>query len=230
MSSYEIVSVNVGRPKVLLEYDGGQVVSGIDKRPVDTATIALGALNLEGDGQADQRVTAAGGQVHGGPDKAVYALPSEHFARLTEIVGSDVGPGFMGENVTLAGALEDDVCVGDVWQWGDARLQVTSPRGPCYKLGIRIGRQATRTAIREEGLVGWYLCVLTPGTVPTTGAVTRVEQHPARVSIAAVHAALQDRGNVYPDLARLEALGVNVRAALLWRDRDLSGGVPESDG
>jgi MOSC domain-containing protein YiiM len=230
MPDYQLLSVNVAEPEVLLRWDGGDVVSAIKKRPVQAATVALSELNLDGDRQADTRPTPAGGQVHGGPDQAVYALPSEHFPSLSEIVGAPVGPGFMGENLTIAGALERDVCIGDVWAWGDARLQVSAPRGPCYKLGIRIGRQAARTAIRVEGLVGWYLRVLEPGIVPTTGVLSLVERHPARVSVAAVHAALQDVGTVYPELAGIDVLSVNTRAALLRRGRDVMGGVPEEDG
>ena len=176
----EVVSVNVARPAVLLEWPGGDVVSAIGKRPVDGGTLWLGRLNLDGDAQADTRPTPAGDQVHGGPDQAVYAFPVEHFAALDAIApaAARVGPGFMGENLSVRGAVEDDVCVGDVWAWGDARLEVTSPRGPCYKLGIRLGRQAMRTAVREQGLVGWYLRVLREGTVPRAGSDHRRRARP----------------------------------------------------
>ena len=135
----------------------------------------------------------------------------------------------MGENVTLGGAREADVCIGDTWQWGSAIVQVTAPRGPCFKLGIRIGRQAARKIIREEGLVGWYLRVLTPGVVPTEGSITLIERHPAGVTVEVAHRALQDRHAVYPDLADLEVMSTNLRAALMWRGRDTTGGVPEED-
>jgi MOSC domain-containing protein YiiM len=227
--SYEIVSVNVAVPRVLLQHASGDVVSAIDKRPVTAATLDLGPVNLEGDRQADTRPTPAGGQVHGGPDQAVYAFPVEHFARVGEIVGSGIGPGFMGENLSLRGALEADVHIGDTWRWGRALLQVTAPRGPCFKLGIRIGRQAARKVIREEGLVGWYLRVLTPGVVPTEGTITLIERHPAGVTVEAAHRALQDRHTLYPDLARVDAMSTNLRAALTWQDRDTTGGVPETD-
>jgi MOSC domain-containing protein YiiM len=225
----EIRSVNVGMPAVLLPWPTGDIISGIDKRPVSAASLALSSTNLEGDGQADQRVTVPGDQVHGGPHKAVYALPSEHLPRIAEIVGADVGPGYMGENVTIAGALEHDVNIGDVWAWGDARLQVTSPRGPCYKLGIRMGRQALRTVIREERLTGWYLRVLQPGTVPTTGAIEVVERDPAGVTVAAILGALYDRPRTFPVLASLDALSPALRAALVDPGRDITGGVPEQD-
>jgi MOSC domain-containing protein YiiM len=226
----EIVSVNVARPSVLLRHAGGEVVSGIDKRPVGTTTLRLTELNLDGDEQSDTRQTAAGGQVHGGPHQAVYAFPTEHYARVAELIGAEPWPGYMGENVTVRGATERDVCIGDVWAWGAATLQVTSPRGPCYKLGIRMGKQALRTVIREEVLTGWYLRVLQPGVVPTTGTIEVVERHPAGVTVEQVQRAVQDRHNTYPALADLDVLAPNVRFALRVPDRDIFGGVPEKDG
>jgi MOSC domain-containing protein YiiM len=229
VTTYEVVSVNVAMPKVLLEHSSGTVESAIEKRPVSGAIVWLSELNLDGDRQADTRPTRAGGQVHGGADQAVYAFPSEHFPRLAEIVGAPVGPGLMGENVTLWGAVEDDVRIGDTWQWGDAVLQITAPRGPCYKLGIQLGRQALRATIRAEGLVGWYLRVLHPGAVPVCGPITRSEQHSAGVTVAAAHRALQDHRGVYPELAALDVMSANLRAQLRHRGRDLTGGVPEED-
>lgn len=229
MESVEIVSVNTAKPPVLLRYAGGEVVSGIDKRPVDADALHLSYLNLAGDEQADQRPTPAGGQVHGGPDQAVYAFPVEHYPRVSELIGGPTWPGYMGENVTVRGAVEEDVFIGDIWSWGDAELQVTAPRGPCFKLGIRMGKQALRTAIREEVLTGWYLRVLREGQVPTSGAIRVVSRDGAGISVAAVQRAVQDRRNTYPDLAQHAALSINVRAALRVADRDIVGGVPEAD-
>ena len=230
MTVLGVVSVNVARPQVLLPWPSGDIISSIDKRPVDAATLLLGRLNLQGDEQSDTRPTPHGGQVHGGPDQAVYAFPVEHLPRISELRGRPAGPGFIGENVTVEGALEDDVRIGDVWAWGDARLQVTAPRGPCYKLGIRLGRQAMRTVVRAEGLVGWYLRVLVEGEVPVAGPIEVVEQHPAGITVGTVHRALQDRATTYPDLAGLDVMSAVVRGALRRRDRDLTGGVPEVDG
>lgn len=229
MEPLEIVSVNTARPSVLLRHPGGEVVSAIDKRPATAPSLVLTALNLDGDEQSDVRLTASGGQVHGGPDQAVYAFPAEHLGRIGELVGTDVGPGFVGENITVRGATEADVCIGDIWRWGDAELQVTAPRGPCYKLGIRMGKQALRTVIREEVLTGWYLRVLTAGVVPTTGTIGVVRRDAAGITVAAVQRALQDRRRTYPELARHPALSLNLRAALTIADRDIVGGVPETD-
>ena len=228
-SKLEIVSVNVSKPKVLLKWPTGDVISSIDKLPVEAETLRLTQLNLEGDEQSDTRSTPNGGQVHGGPHQAVYAYPSEHYVRLEALLGRSLPWVFVGENVTMAGALEDDVCVGDTWRWGNVLLQVSAPRGPCYKLGIRMGRQALRTVVREDGLVGWYLRVLEPGHVPTAGPIRVEDRHPAGITVARVQHALNDRANVYPEIAALDPLSPGVRRALLVRHRDLFGGVPEQD-
>jgi MOSC domain-containing protein YiiM len=106
---------------------------------------------------------------------------------------------------------------------------VTSPRGPCFKLGIRLGRHALRRWVREEGLVGWYLRVLRPGMVPTSGPLTVVERHPAGVSVLAVHRALQEPAAGPPALLDLEPLAGKIRRALRVAHRDLTGGFPERD-
>jgi MOSC domain-containing protein YiiM len=226
----EIVSVNVARPAVLLARPSGDIISGIDKRPVVGPSVRLTEINLEGDGQADTKESRFGGQVHGGPDQAVYAFPAEHYARFEATLERPIGPGFVGENLTVRGATEADVRIGDVWEWGEARLQVTCPRSPCYKLGIRMGRQALRRWVREEGLVGWYLRVLRAGTVPTSGRIVVAERHPAGVTVLEVHRAV-DGGGLGPEhLQHLEPLAEKARRKLQVAGRDVTGGVPERDG
>lgn len=225
----EIVSVNVARPALLVRWPTKDVLSAIDKRPVAAPSLFLSAINLEGDEQADTRPTPRGGQVHGGPDQAVYAFPSEHYTAFERQLGRPLAPGFVGENLTMRGATEADVCIGDIWTWGDALLQVTSPRGPCFKLGIRLGRHALRRWVREEGLVGWYLRVLRPGQVPTTGRIEVVERHPAAVSVREVHRALQQPAVGPSHLLKLEPLADKIRNLLQVVGRDLTGGLPERD-
>jgi MOSC domain-containing protein YiiM len=226
----EIVSVNVGRPAVLLARPSGDIVSGIVKRPVAGPSLRLTEINLEGDGQADTKESRFGGQVHGGPDQAVYAFPAEHYARFEATLERAVGPGFVGENLTVRGATEAEVRIGDVWAWGEALLQVACPRSPCYKLGIRMGRQALRRWVREEGLVGWYLRVLRPGTVPTSGRIVVAERHPAGVTVLEVHRAI-DGGGIGPaHLQELQPLAEKARRKLQVGGRDVTGGVPERDG
>lgn len=204
-----LLSVNVGLPSYLGEHRGRSVTSGIVKRPVTQETLWLDRLNLEGDGQADL-------EVHGGPDKAVYAYPSEHFPAWTEELQQDILPAAFGENLTVAGWLEDDVRIGDTWAWGDAVLQVSQPRWPCYKLTMhrRSGRVAPR--LRNTGRTGWYLRVLQEGRVPVAGPIEVVERHPAGVTVREVHEA-RLHGMSQDELMRLiavEALAGEWRAGL----------------
>jgi MOSC domain-containing protein YiiM len=225
----EIVSVNVGMPSVLLSRPSGDIISGIDKRPVTAPSLRLSTTNLDGDGQSDTKESRFGGQVHGGPDQAVYAFPAEHYPRFGAAMGRPAAFGLVGENLTLRGATEADVCIGDVWEWGEALLQVSVSRSPCYKLGIRMGRQSLRGWVRREGLVGWYLRVLRPGMVPTTGRITVVERHQDGVTVLEVHRAI-DGGGIGPArMQHLAPLATKARSKLKVGGRDLTGGVPEND-
>jgi MOSC domain-containing protein YiiM len=184
-----LLSVNVGRPRFLGPdpENGRRVVSAIDKQPVEVETLALDWTNLEGDRQADLRV-------HGGRDKAVYAYPSDHWPAWSVEEGREFGPASFGENLTLAGWTEDQVCIGDVWAWGEARLQISQPRGPCYKLEMHTGRDGMIERMRANGRTGWYLRVLQLGTVPTAGPLRIVERHPAGVTVLRTHRATEPGG------------------------------------
>lgn len=156
-----VTAVFVGRPEVIGEVRGRPVESAIGKARVDAPTIELGKTNLAGDRQADL-------SVHGGPDKAVYVYPREHYAAWHDD-GFAVDVGGLGENVSLAGATERDVLLGDVWRWGGALVQVSQPRAPCYKLALHSGRKDIGPRMIETGRTGWYVRVLETGTVPTSG-------------------------------------------------------------
>lgn len=169
-----IVSVNTGIVAPLGERRGRQVCSGILKRPVVSDTLQLNKLGLEGDEQEDQRIIGDK-RVHGGPLKAVYFYPRAHYELWVQELGQALAPGMFGENVTVDDMLEGDVRIGEVWQWGDAVLEVTGPRRPCYKLNMLRG-DGTAEAMMGNGRCGWYCKVLLRGTVPTHGTLTRVHR------------------------------------------------------
>src|SRR6266540_3860247 len=122
----KVLSVNVALPRDI-SVDGRTVSTGIFKEPVSGA-IKVRRLNLDGDRQADLRV-------HGGPDKAVYVYPSEHYEFWREELRQDLfGWGAFGENLTVEGVFEDSVSIGDSFRIGTAVFQVTQPRLPCFKL------------------------------------------------------------------------------------------------
>lgn len=203
-----LVSVNVGLPRVIGDTRWGKPIrSGIVKQPVTTASIYLDTLNLDGDRQADLTV-------HGGRDKAVYAYPVEHLPLWNDELGTDFVPGSFGENLTTAGWLEDDVRIGDVWAWGDARLQVSQPRSPCYKLATVAGRPDLLKRLVRTGRTGWYLRVLRPGTVPVAGPIQVIERDPAGVSVLLAH-----RASLPGALARVDVEAVALVDALApdWR-------------
>jgi MOSC domain-containing protein YiiM len=144
-------------------------LSAIRKRPVTTAVVRVGELGIDGDEQRETRLYG-GRPMHGGPDKAVYAYPHEHLPAWSELLDRDCGPGLFGENLLTGGALEDEVCVGDEWQWGSVRLRVTEPRTPCYKLDLVLGRTVKRLML-HGAMTGWYLAVVESGEAPASGTI-----------------------------------------------------------
>jgi MOSC domain-containing protein YiiM len=156
-----------------------------------TGPVYLGPMNLAGDGQADLAV-------HGGHDKAVLAYSADHYpAWRTELRLPEMGPGAFGENFTVGGVDEEAVCIGDSVTVGEALVQVSQPRAPCWKLARRWKRPDLPKRVVETGRTGWYLRVLRPGLVESGQPIVLVERpYPhftiARVNHAAYEAADRD--------------------------------------
>ena len=174
-----LVSVNVGLPEVIGKHRGKPITSGSRTRPVAGETIEVGRTNLAGDRQADLRV-------HGGPDKAVYAYPSEHLPWWNDQLPRETpfGPGAFGENLTTTGIDEGAARIGDVWRWGSALLQICQPRYPCFKLVLATEQSDMVKRFLAAGRSGWYLRVLEPGTAPVAGPIEVVAVDPAGVTVA----------------------------------------------
>ncbi|MBK6648479.1 MAG: MOSC domain-containing protein [Betaproteobacteria bacterium] len=161
---FTVLSVNCSVPRPLMA-NGRKVMSAIGKI-ARTGAVAVRRLGLDGDDQADP-------SVHGGLDKAVYAYPQEHYAfwqtrRLElglSLFEETLPHGFMGENLTLHGLLEQDVWVGDELHFAGCVLRVTEPRQPCFKFNSVMGfDQASRDMV-HRGYCGFYLAVKAPGQV-----------------------------------------------------------------
>jgi MOSC domain-containing protein YiiM len=173
-----VVSVNVGLPLQTV-WKGRTVTTGIFKQPVDHP-VRVSGVNLEGDGQADLTV-------HGGPDKAVYVYPAEHYPYWREALGRDLPWGMFGENLTVEGVpLEDEIAVGDRLRIGSAEFVVTQPRLPCFKLGIRFDDAAMvkRFFIAERS--GYYLRIATEGYVAAGDQIECLARHPAQVPVSEI--------------------------------------------
>ena len=208
---FELLSVNVGAREVIARWPNKDVESGIRKRPVTAEAIEVERLGLAGDHQADRR-RIRGVQVHGGAGKAVYAYPADHFDEWAAALGQELGPGAFGENLTIRGLTESDACIGDVWRWGEALLQISEPRGPCYKLDIHRGDERTGKVMNAVGCTGWYLRVLEPGHAPTSGRIEIESRHAASVPVLAVHRAWHGGDEVaLSELLELEPLGADLK-------------------
>jgi len=172
----DIKSVNVAQPQVLRRLKKGPVYSSINKSPVVLDEILLTYTNLQGDQQVDTKPKPDGRQLHGGNEKAVYVYPVEHYVFWRADLGLKLPIPSFGENLTTAGITEEEVHFGDKWQWGTALLEVSKPRQPCFKLMWHLGVKNIEELMWQNGCCGWYLRVLEPGIVPTTGTIEIIEQ------------------------------------------------------
>jgi MOSC domain-containing protein YiiM len=151
-----LLSVNVGKPRVIGEVRGEPVLSGIAKVPLESSTIFVGATNLDGDAQADL-------SVHGGVDKAVYCYPTDHWPWWEREQAFPCRPAAFGENLTVEGADETGVAIGDRFRWDEVLLEVSQPRAPCFKFAIYSKRPDAPALMTVSGRTGWYFRVIQEG-------------------------------------------------------------------
>ena len=160
----QLFSVNTARIERFVAADGKTLASAIRKR-ARAGTVAVGPLGLEGDEQANRKV-------HGGPTKAAYAYPQAHYAFWSTVrgqaqVAGDLQPGDLGENLTLDGLLESQVCIGDVLRFPHCELVVSEPRYPCATFNAHMGCSQASKLMAQSGYCGFYLAVKHEGTIAT---------------------------------------------------------------
>lgn len=173
----KVLSVNVCLPKEIA-YRGKTVMTGIFKEPV-SARVRVGALGLDGDGQADRKV-------HGGADMAVYVYPHEHYRFWEAELGRpDLPFGQFGENLTITGVSEDSTRVGDLFRIGTTLFQVTQPRIPCYKLAIRMAAEFDFPGrFQASGRLGFYFRVRDQGDVGAGDTIELVDRDDKSITIS----------------------------------------------
>ena len=190
-----VLSVNASVAREMT-IGGRAVLTGIGKRSVGDGSVAVRALGIEGDEQADLTV-------HGGQSKAVYAYPSEHYpfwqtVRAQAKVALWEAPlpsGFLGENLTIAGLLETQAWVGDVLRFADCELAVSEPRYPCFKFNAAMGFNQAAKLMASSGWCGFYLAVRVPGTL-RAGETFKIIPGPREVGIAELFRAKIGRSKV----------------------------------
>ena len=173
-----LISVNVGLSETV-QWRGQPVTTGIFKSPVE-GSVALRRHNLDGDRQADLTV-------HGGPTKAVYVYPAQHYdywrAELPDVA---FGWGHFGENFSVDGMDEGSIHIGDEFSVGTARVVVTEPRMPCFKLSVRFGRADMPKRFLQSQRTGFYFGVVEEGQVRAGDALERLSKHPDGLTVAEV--------------------------------------------
>ena len=179
-SDTKLISVNIGLPRIVVR-NGEPVSTGIFKEPV-AGRMMLRALNVDGDRQADL-------SVHGGPSKAVYVYPSEHYDYWKhELPEMKLPWGMFGENCTSAGLFESELNIGDKFRMGSAVVRVTEPRMPCYKLGIKFGRSDIVKRFLASERTGFYFAVLQEGEVGVGDPIELIERSKDNLRVSNVTA------------------------------------------
>lgn len=221
-----LVSVQVGKPRTVSYEGAGQSTdqswtTGFFKDAV-SGLIFLERTNLVGDGQADL-------ENHGGPEKAVNVYPIEHYPYWERTVGfTHLQPGAFGENFTTEGLLEAYVCIGDVFEVGDALVQISQPRQPCWKLARRWQIKDLALRVQETGRTGWYFRVLKEGHVQAGTRLVLVERHHPSWTVSAANAVMHHRVD---DRQAAQKLADCISLSSRWRDklkRRALSGIPEN--
>ena len=177
-----LLSINVAQPKSV-DIDGRSYQTGIYKVH-RMGRVMLSRLGLDGDGQADLKA-------HGGPNRAVYCYPHEHYGHwAAKLERADFHYGAFGENLTLLGLLESAVCIGDVFRIGGAVIQVSQPRVPCYKLADKLGLPGFEKTFLRANRSGFYARVLEEGVLEAGDPIAQLEKDAVGLSVAEVNAAL----------------------------------------
>lgn len=205
MKHGQLISLNVGMP-TLMRYNQKDVATGIFKTPV-YEPLELYWEHFEGDGQADLKH-------HGGKDKAVCVYSYEHYPFWEKELGKPLSYGAFGENLTIRGFLEPDVCIGDIFQLGSTIVQISQPRQPCFKLAARYQFPEMPLKVQKTGFTGFYFRVLQRGKVYFNDKLILLHKHPQAITVAFANRVMHHDKNIIEDTEKL--LSVNELSAS-WR-------------
>jgi MOSC domain-containing protein YiiM len=203
----ELLAISVGQPRPV-DYQGRQILTGIYKSPV-AGPVAVTPLGLDGDGQADLKN-------HGGVDKALNVYSQENYRFWERELGLPELPfGQFGENLTVTQMPDEAVHIGDVFGIGEIIVQVTQPRVPCHKLGVRFGLPQFPAQFLPSGRCGFYLRVLQAGRIRAGDAIELLHEDPARLNLSDCMLAIQEvprQQEIIRRALEIEALST------AWRD------------
>lgn len=202
----KLESIQVGLPRELKRDSGKLWRSGIFKEQV-SGSVRISSSGLEGDSCADT-------EEHGGIDKAINVYPRGHFEFWKEKLGMEVEPGGFGENFTISSLTEEDVCIGDHFQIGEVRFEVSQPRQPCYKLAWKWEIKTLALEVEQTGFSGWYFRVLNEGIILAPEEIRLIERPFPEWTIAEANRVMFHRKD---DLAASRALGSCSALSQSWK-------------
>jgi MOSC domain-containing protein YiiM len=182
MKNIQINSINILDKAEMLVSDHQKALTAFKKQGIESEDIYLEHTGFVGDMVQDIKN-------HGGNDKAICCYNSDHFERWKSELGFDLEKGAFGENLTLSGvnAHESRVYIGDRYQLGEAVVEVSEPRGPCYMIGIRYNYKEFPIYLQTSGLTGFYLRTIKPGMVKKSDLLIHLSSHPDQISIMDVN-------------------------------------------
>ncbi|MED0960428.1 MOSC domain-containing protein [Bacillus paramycoides] len=203
--AYEVLSLNIGLPKEVI-YGGKLIQTGINKKQVKKP-VFLSFLKFNGDGQADL-------VHHGGVDKAVCVYSGDHYPYWEKELNQELVYGAFGENITARGMREEDVCIGDSFQFGEATVQITQPRQPCFKLAKKYNIPKLPLYFQDTGYTGFYFRVLKEGWISPIDTLKLLKPDPKGVSVSFANRIMHKEKQNFEGLKRI--LEVNALSAS-WR-------------
>jgi MOSC domain-containing protein YiiM len=211
MTQLLITGLQIGMPRTLGQAGAAAAMdrewtTGFFKEPV-TGSLLVTRLGIDGDGQADL-------VNHGGLDKAINVYPYEHYAGWMKELDIVLEKGAFGENFTTTGLLEQEVCIGDVFQAEGLLLQVTQPRQPCWKLARRWRINDLAARVERTGRTGWYFRVLQEASVSPDQQLTLVERQHPEWSVARANEVMHHRMS---DTGAARALSQCTALSLSWQ-------------
>jgi MOSC domain-containing protein YiiM len=210
----QVASVNVGRPRTIA-WRGREVTTAIWKAPV-AGRVPVRGVNVAGDDQADRRV-------HGGPDKSLYAYGLDDYRWWEATLGRPVGPGTFGDNLTVAGFDPSAALIGERWAVGSTVLEVTAPRIPCFKLGIRMGDDSFPRRFAAAMRPGTYLAIVQEGEIGAGDPIEVVHRPGHQVTARTVARAYHGERDLLPVLLDAPELSEGWRA---WAEKHHAAGIP----
>ena len=209
--SYQLVSLNIGTKK-RMKSGRQEFYSAINKHPIPER-IYLSKTGFARDEQADQIH-------HGGVDKAVCVFNYLAYPSYAVFLGQDLQPGAFGENITVLGCSEQDTYIGDIWKLGEAIVQVTQPREPCFKLGVKYNYKELPLKFKTTGITGCYFRVLEEGYVSAESELVLYSRAANSVSVMEANYIMhQDKKNLEAinKLLSVDSLAVSWKSTLTKR-------------